>query len=100
MDRTYLKCHVYDCPEDQREAARAALEQWGWGEYVDDPESPVDGMTAAPETLCDTVPDIATALRTSAPGASWVAWEEPTTGHPGRAAAFKLPWPITAVCAQ
>ena len=88
MDRTYLKCYVYDCPEDQREAARAALEQWGWGEYVNDPESPVDGMTAATEILCNTVPDIAAALRKAAPGASWVTWEEPTTGHPGRAAAF------------
>jgi hypothetical protein len=89
MDRTYLKCHVYDCPENQREAARAALEQWGtWGEYVHDPESPVDGMTTAMDVPCDTVPGIAAALRKAAPGASWVTWEEPTTGHPGRAAAF------------
>jgi hypothetical protein len=88
-DRTYLKCHVYDCPEDQQEAARAALEQWGsWGEYVDDPESPVDGMTTSIDVPCDTVPDIAAALRLAAPGASWVTWEEPATTGPGRAIAF------------
>jgi hypothetical protein len=89
MDRTCLKCHVYNCPEDQEEAARAALDQWGpWGEYEGDTDSPVDGLTTATNTACDTVPDIAAALREAAPGASWVTWEEPTTGHPGRAIAF------------
>jgi hypothetical protein len=87
-DRTFLKCHVYDCPGDQREAARAALGQWEWGEYEDDPESPVDGWTAAPDVSVDTVPDVAAALRKAAPGASWVAWEEPGTTGPGRAIAF------------
>jgi hypothetical protein len=88
-DRTYLKCHVYDCPEDEREAARAALDEWGpWGEYEDDPESPVDGRTTAPNAPCDTVPDIAAALRKAGPGASWVTWEEPETPGPGRAIAF------------
>lgn len=90
-DRTYLKCHVYNCPEDQQEAARAALEQWGsWGEYEDDPESPVDGMTTAMDIACDTVPDIAAALRKAAPGAS-IAGEQPadvrtarSPGDPGR----------------
>lgn len=89
MDRTYLKCHVYDCPEDQRDAARAALDEWGpWGEYQDDPESPVDGWTVAMDIVCDTVPDIAAALREAAPGASWVTWEEPCATGPGRAIAF------------
>lgn len=89
VDRTYLKCHVYDCPDGQRTAARAALEEWGpWGEYEDDPESPVDGWTVAMDVPCDTVPGIAAALRAAAPGASWVTWEEPTGTRPGRVAAF------------
>jgi Protein of unknown function (DUF3145) len=88
-DRTYLKCHVYGCSEGQRESARAALEQWGpWGEYVGDPENPVDGLTVATDIPCGTVPEIATALRNAAPDASWVVWEEPGTTGPGRAAAF------------
>lgn len=89
VDRTFLKCHIYDCPEDQREAARAALEEWGpWGEYEGDPESPVDGWTTATDIPCDTVPDIATALRAAAPDASWVTWEEPSIAGAGRAIAF------------
>lgn len=88
-DRTRLKCHVYDCPEDQREEARAALEQWGeWGEYEGDPESPVDGLTAVAAITCDTVPDIAAALRKAAQGASWITWEEPAATGPGRVIAF------------
>ena len=81
---TCLKCHVYRCPPGQREAARAALEEWGpWGENPGDPESPVDGQTGLAEATCGTVPYLAVALRRAAPGASWVAWE-----RPGRIIAF------------
>ena len=40
------------------------------------------------DIVCDTVPDIAAALREAAPGASWVTWEEPCATGPGRAIAF------------
>lgn len=85
MNRTYLHCHVYDCPEDQRNAARAALAGWApWGQKEEgDPESPLDGRTARGNVPCDTVPDIAAALRKAAPGASWVIWEEPSDDSPG-----------------
>lgn len=86
MERTYLRCHVYDCPQDQRAAARAALDQWEWGDS-DDPESPVDGLAVATDIPVDTVSSIAAALREAAPGASWVTWEEPDPA-PGRAIAF------------
>lgn len=69
-DRAYLKCHVYDCPGVQHEAAGAALEQQGpWEEHEDDPQSPVAGRTAASDVPSDTVPGIASALRKAAPPA-------------------------------
>jgi hypothetical protein len=88
-DRTFLNCHVYDCPDSEQAAAREALGEWGpWGEYVHDPESPLDGLTTLPDVTCDTTPDIAAALRKAAPGASWITWEEPGTAGPGRAIAY------------
>lgn len=92
MGRTYLHCHVYDCPGNQQDAARAALAQWApWGKEEDGaPESPLDGVTELGNVPCDTVPGIAAALRRAAPAASWVMWEEPSGDRPGpgRAIAF------------
>ena len=92
MNRTYLHCHVYDCPEGQRDAARAALGQLAlWGQEENGAsESPLDGVTALDNVPWDTVPGIAAALHKAAPDASWVMWEEPSDDRPGARPGYRV----------
>lgn len=81
-DRTPLQCHVYDCPQEQREAVLRVL--------VDSYGLDLDWGSADPSAgLCLTQPytghdlrvgsaaELAAALREAAPGSSFVLWEDP-----------------------
>jgi hypothetical protein len=68
MERTYLRCYLYDCPEAERDAAATAMDYENMsatGEEWVNGDAPVDSAGT-----------LAEALRDAAPGASWVLWED------------------------
>lgn len=80
-DRTGFRAYVYDCPEDQREAALTVLaEDYALGvDWTDQPAGDLDLTSAytADEITCGSAQEIAKALREAAPGASFILWEDP-----------------------
>ena len=73
MERTYLRCYVYACPEEERDAAATAME-------FANMEAPEDGPWVNEDAPVDSAARLAAALREAAPGASWVLWEDPAGG--------------------
>jgi hypothetical protein len=71
MERTYLRCYLYACPEGERDAAATAMD------YENMSES--DGAWVNSDASSDSSASLASALRDAAPGASWVLWEDPVT---------------------
>jgi Protein of unknown function (DUF3145) len=74
-DRTNFQVYVYECPEDQREAAAAAIT-----DIYDPDEGSTDdlaeGITVY-EARVGTADEVAAKLREAAPGASFYLWEDP-----------------------
>jgi len=83
-DRTYAQIHVYSCPEDQRQALLDVLaDELQIGE-VDWGSLPVS--LSDDQVRCGTISAHAEEWAEAAPGASWVAWEDPAYDWLGTAA--------------
>jgi hypothetical protein len=76
MERTYLRCYLYACPEGEREAAAEAMDYENMSEpnLANEAEAWVND-----DALAGSADHLADALRDAAPGASWVLWEDPVT---------------------
>lgn len=81
-DRTTFQVYVYECPEDQREAAVAAIREvageWDEGTLP----RPGEGFTFY-EVRLGTAMDTAAKLTEAAPGASFYMWEDPAYEYLG-----------------
>jgi hypothetical protein len=85
--RTSFQCYIYACPEEQRPAAvRVLMEDFGFGmEFAVDKGDPLNLAVPywAEETTLGTGRDVAAALVTKVPGASFVLWEDPSDSEVG-----------------
>jgi len=72
-DRTSLQVFVYACPESEREAMLAVIDQHGGWDEGDSAE----GRWTDYEACCGSADTIARALSHDAPGASFLLWEDP-----------------------
>jgi hypothetical protein len=85
--RTSFQCYIYACPEEQRPAAvRVLTEDFGFGmEFACDKGDPLNLAMPywAEETPLGTGRDVAAALATKVPGASFVLWEDPSDSEVG-----------------
>lgn len=93
MDRATIRCYIYACPPGQRYPAARALAEMGLHfEYADETSGPdVLSLTApyfAEEHNADSTGDCAQALRTAAPGCSYMLWADPYYGGPGDVHAY------------
>jgi hypothetical protein len=75
-DRTYFQVHIYDCPEDQREAARRVIADYVTAADEDDVLHLTEGYTED-EVSCGSADELAPRLEQAAPGCSFVLWEDP-----------------------
>lgn len=76
-DRTYFQVHVYDCPEDQREAARLVIADYVTAAAEDHVLDLTEAYTEE-EVSCGGADELAPRLEQAAPGCSFVLWEDPT----------------------
>lgn len=84
-DRTYAQIFIYDCPEEQRADLLAALSPTFW---------PIDSTNwdtipvqfVVDEAPCGVIEEDAPGWAEAAPGATWVAWEDPKFEWLGTAA--------------
>ena len=75
-DRTYFQVHVYDCPEDQREAARLVIADYVTAAAEDHVLDLTEGYTEE-EISCGSADELAPRLEEAAPQCSFVLWEDP-----------------------
>jgi hypothetical protein len=76
-DRSYFQVHVYDCPEDQREAARLVIADYVTAAAEDHVLDLTEAYTEE-EVSCGSADELAPRLEEAAPGCSFVLWEDPT----------------------
>ena len=86
-DRTTFQVYLYECPEDQREAALGAIREVAgeWDEGAAD--QPGEGFTIY-EARLGTAMDTAHRLAEAAPGASFYMWEDPAYEYLGDVYAY------------
>jgi hypothetical protein len=93
-ERTWFNLHVYRCPDDQAEAAFAAIRAMELAhEYEDD--QPRDQLNLRDRYVAREVPadvsftlNVAKVLHEAAPGASFIAWTEAAGSNLGQLEAF------------
>lgn len=77
-DRTNVTVIVYDCPEDQRAAALAAIEETAGIEFIESSDALAIGDAYyGNEVSGDFSEEVAAALIEAAPGATFAAWTDP-----------------------
>jgi hypothetical protein len=93
--RSDLRVYVYDCPEDQCDAAGAYFAESGrgfginWSNVAEPgPELEMDEPYTLSEAPYRALEDVVAELREAAPGVSFMAWSDPDSEGLGELIAF------------